>query len=353
MVPVRGKSRYKHIEEVRAWPILYLSSWFRTAFQHPYDGFFLLGGYKINHLDSIKGMLRHFWERYKGIDDVCPHDPELTIPFFLHGDEGRGQCHRPVLVLAAQPIIGWKGEECVTSTQHTFTTRLLLTVIPAQHYAANGATMQAVLRAVVDDFNELSQNGVEVTCGDVTQKFYMQFCGTKGDWPFIRSCKSFHGDLARDRTRESCRDLFRIVRWGHISISKFLRIIYKGKLWLTPLQAAEAVQSGFNFCTSCWADEDYIGKTELSSPERRRSWTLRKAAVEAEEAGRYAGRKPFEEYEILESEFFDLAGMAHGVASAHARGKNAASRGAKGSKDKSRRDRSRYKKSKPWQHQRK
>eukprot|EP00913_Durusdinium_trenchii_P001975 g1827.t1 len=61
------------------------------------------------------------------------------------------------------------------------------------------------------------------------------------------------------------------------------------------------------------------------------------AAVEAEEAGRYAGRKPFEEYEILESEFFDLAGMAHGVASAHARGKNAASRGAKGSKDKSRR----------------
>ncbi|CAK9018769.1 unnamed protein product, partial [Durusdinium trenchii] len=79
-----------------------------------------------------------FWERYKGIDDVCPHDPELTIPFFLHGDEGRGQCHRPVLVLAAQPIIGWKGEECVTSTQHTFTTRLLLTVIPAQHYAANG-----------------------------------------------------------------------------------------------------------------------------------------------------------------------------------------------------------------------
>lgn len=118
MVPVRGKSRYKHIEEVRAWPILYLSSWFRTAFQHPYDGFFLLGGYKINHLDSIKGMLRHFWERYKGIDDVCPHDPELTIPFFLHGDEGRGQCHRPVLVLAAQPIIGWKGEECVTSTQY-------------------------------------------------------------------------------------------------------------------------------------------------------------------------------------------------------------------------------------------
>lgn len=46
-------------------------------------------------------------------------------------------------------------------SRHTFTTRLLLTVIPAQHYAANGATMQAVLRAVVDDFNELSQNGVE------------------------------------------------------------------------------------------------------------------------------------------------------------------------------------------------
>ena len=44
----------------------------------------------------------------------------------------------------------------------TWTTRLLLTVIPAQHYAANGATMQTVLRAVVDDFNMLSERGIEV-----------------------------------------------------------------------------------------------------------------------------------------------------------------------------------------------
>ena len=49
-----------------------------------------------------------------------------------------------------------------TGLRSTWTTRLLLTVIPAQHYAANGATMHAVLRAVVDDFNILSECGIEV-----------------------------------------------------------------------------------------------------------------------------------------------------------------------------------------------
>lgn len=33
---------------------------------------------------------------------------------------------------------------------------------PAHHYAANGATVQTVLGAVVEDFNQLSQVGVEV-----------------------------------------------------------------------------------------------------------------------------------------------------------------------------------------------
>ena len=45
--------------------------------------------------------------------------------------------------------------------RNTFSTRMLLTVIPAQNYAANGATMDTVLRALVEDFNELIQTGVE------------------------------------------------------------------------------------------------------------------------------------------------------------------------------------------------
>ena len=116
MAPVRGKSRHKHIEWTRPWPVLLLSDWVRTAFQEPFKGFYLLGGKKSDQLDEVKAMLSRFWSRYRLVDsDVAPEHPEITIPFFIHGDEGRGQCKRPVLVLAAQPVFGWGGENSITS----------------------------------------------------------------------------------------------------------------------------------------------------------------------------------------------------------------------------------------------
>lgn len=117
MAPVRGKSRHKHIERTRPWPVLLLSDWVRTAFQEPFKGFYLLGGKKSDQLDEVKAMLSRFWSRYRVVDsDVAPEHPEITIPFFIHGDEGRGQCKRAVLiVLAAQPVFGWGGENCITS----------------------------------------------------------------------------------------------------------------------------------------------------------------------------------------------------------------------------------------------
>ena len=119
VVPVRGKSRYKHIEERRPWPLLLLSDWVKTSFENPYGGFFFLGGYKLDQLDRVKDMLRRFWENHKMVDsNITPNKPEVTVPFYLHGDEGRGQCKVPVLVLAAQPIIGWGGEDRVNSKKY-------------------------------------------------------------------------------------------------------------------------------------------------------------------------------------------------------------------------------------------
>jgi hypothetical protein len=117
-VPVRGKSRQKHIEQQKAWPILFLSDWMKAAFEPPYNGFFWLAGHKPDELDLVKATLRRFWDRYQTVEPIMPENPEITFPFFLHGDEGRGQCHRPVLVLAAQPILGWHGEECVNSRKN-------------------------------------------------------------------------------------------------------------------------------------------------------------------------------------------------------------------------------------------
>ena len=44
-----------------------------------------------------------------------PETPSRCIPLFLHGDEGRGQCKRPVLVVSFQCVIGWSGDENVNS----------------------------------------------------------------------------------------------------------------------------------------------------------------------------------------------------------------------------------------------
>jgi hypothetical protein len=48
-------------------------------------------------------------------------------------------------------------------SRQTFTTRMLMTVIPSEHYAANGATLQTILRALVADFNHLIRHGVEAS----------------------------------------------------------------------------------------------------------------------------------------------------------------------------------------------
>ena len=67
--------------------------------------------------------------------------------------DGPPMCFQDVLKLGA----------LATMSRQTFTTRMLLTVIPSEHYAANGATLQTILRALVADFNHLIQNGVEAS----------------------------------------------------------------------------------------------------------------------------------------------------------------------------------------------
>lgn len=113
VIPIRASRRRK--VQRRPWPVLYLSSWVKVCFQEPYDGFFLLGGYKLKDLPAIEDMLGRFWDRYAFVDTDRPKHPRRTIPYFLHGDEGRGQCKRPLLILSFQPVLGWSGEDHVNS----------------------------------------------------------------------------------------------------------------------------------------------------------------------------------------------------------------------------------------------
>ena len=135
-----------------------------------------------------------FWERFKYFRpdlDLYTRDFDLAtcIPMAYHGDEGRGKLKRPVMVLAYQPVINYKGENFINSsgnpgctvfcmmmlyhsklyklkpmpfqllTRRSFTSRMLFTVVPSEFYAAN--TLDCLHQALVDDRLILYERGLQ------------------------------------------------------------------------------------------------------------------------------------------------------------------------------------------------
>ena len=87
--PIRVSRRRKVMEQ--PWPVLHLSSWLKIGFEHRhYKGFYFLGGHDVSNIGAVEKMLAGFWEKYSAIDTSQPPNPKRTIPFCLHGDEGRG-----------------------------------------------------------------------------------------------------------------------------------------------------------------------------------------------------------------------------------------------------------------------
>ena len=111
LTPIRASRRRKVVQQ--SWPVLHLSSWIKVCFQKRYGGFFLLGGLTMDNLEQVECTLARFWERHASVDGDQPPCPKRTIPFYIHGDEGRGQCKRPVLVLSFQPVLGWQKDATI------------------------------------------------------------------------------------------------------------------------------------------------------------------------------------------------------------------------------------------------
>ena len=89
------------------WPVLHLSSWLKTSMEE-FGGFHFLGGKTLDNIEQVQCELATFWERYAFLDTrPPPSDPRVTIPIQVHGDEGRGQVKRPVMIIAFQAILGW------------------------------------------------------------------------------------------------------------------------------------------------------------------------------------------------------------------------------------------------------
>ena len=105
--PIRSTARGKKMN-VAQWPVMYLSEWMKAAFKDSSEGAFFLGGYLLSEsLPAITSMLTEFWDHHQYVDATPARDPGRTIPIYIHGDEGRGQVKRPVMVCSFQPCIGW------------------------------------------------------------------------------------------------------------------------------------------------------------------------------------------------------------------------------------------------------
>ena len=206
-IPLRQKVRTKHGRRKRSireivvkYPVILLTNWMKTILQK--SPRFLLGGHDIGG-SAYMDMLEEFWDNFRLVDDSHPiyqKDPsrrKRTIPIALHGDEGRGLSRAPVLILSYQVLIPFTGVESLNASvqlalnsfvvdcviyllhgycqmamnrvstvcvcvRHSFSTRLLYTVLPSQWYAKDDASIDGLHQALADDFCAAFEDGVSV-----------------------------------------------------------------------------------------------------------------------------------------------------------------------------------------------
>ena len=98
------------------FPVLLPSSWFRYILAECPE--VLLGGHDMESVADWSSMFRGFWHSFnESMPGVQMNglNPEVSIPICIHGDEGRGKTHKPVMVIAWQPLISYLGPAVTNS----------------------------------------------------------------------------------------------------------------------------------------------------------------------------------------------------------------------------------------------
>ena len=108
------------------WPMIRLEEWCRYFLQHKPQ--LMLAGHGVS--GSWKNTFRQFWRDYQATNPTHPiyshfaEDPDFDtgncIPYFIHGDEGRGHLRRPFMVLSFQFAIGHQGVGVVNDSTNLF-----------------------------------------------------------------------------------------------------------------------------------------------------------------------------------------------------------------------------------------
>ncbi|CAE7906160.1 unnamed protein product, partial [Symbiodinium necroappetens] len=188
------------------WPVIKLSSWLRYIVEEQ-GGQLLLGGHHVSQTGLWKQMLREFWARYRGIDPNHPiyHsniDPATAIPFMVHGDDGRGRNHQPVLVISFQALLSHMGPGRLNQSGHSFCSRLLFSILPSLCYRGDSTIFQ-LLSCLADDCISLFQDGL-VTNGATTERIHMAWLGCKGDWVWLRKAFCLETGFSSRRVCHMC-----------------------------------------------------------------------------------------------------------------------------------------------------
>lgn len=122
-VPVKLINKGRPRKEETDFPVLLPSAWLKVGLET--GGQMFLGGHEVSDESGYRCMLLDFWKKFQcvnpGFDFFARKDyndemAPLSIPCLVHGDEGRGKCKRPIMILAVQPLISWKGPSHVNSS---------------------------------------------------------------------------------------------------------------------------------------------------------------------------------------------------------------------------------------------
>lgn len=187
------------------------------------QSYLILAGHELEVM-TWKDELRGFWELYLRGDPSHPMNcagappKEVTVPFYIHGDEGRGKYKSPIMIQAVQPVLSFKGPAFKNSSgcldcsvgmcnfatslllqlRHSFCTRFLYAVLPSELYW-NDESLKCLNEFFAADLNKAFEEGVLATrpfatccvCHEVDSRngpirVYASMCGVKGDWPYLR-----------------------------------------------------------------------------------------------------------------------------------------------------------------------
>ncbi|CAK9014188.1 Uncharacterized protein SCF082_LOCUS12240 [Durusdinium trenchii] len=276
------------------WPFLRMRDWVRCLLRDTPQ--MLLAGHELSDFVGWQQVFTTFWDSYRMVNPNHVIFQELgdfpiacAIPYFIHGDEGRGYCRRPFMVESWQPVISYKGLDKINESGHSMTTRFLLTCI-SSYFFDGEHTLDDLHGFIARDATDLYREGITVDGFNLR----LVCLGTKGDWVYLRKDCSNDEFLQGFRFAVATSNLFfRVLRqcgvfihepqkslvfnvgqqmceaYGHMAAKcyhhgwKLFRLRPKlhmqhHLLLLMGPQSGPVAFSALNF--SCWSDEDFIGR---------------------------------------------------------------------------------------------